>query len=69
MDILVHVPEYLLARVDEKIRKREFATRCQFITKAVRWYLEHLEMQDRLAIEEEGALIQFGEEKTLTKEP
>ncbi len=42
MDIIVHIPEYLLSQIDERVRKREFATRCQFISRAVKAYLEQL---------------------------
>lgn len=40
MDIIVHVPEHLLARADELVRQRKYATRCQLIAKALRYYLD-----------------------------
>ncbi len=67
MDILVHVPDHLLARVDEKVRNKEFSSRCQFITKAVRWYLELLE-ERRRDVDEAATSIHFEQGQTVMNE-
>ncbi len=43
VDVIIHVPSYLLAQVDEKIRRGEFVSRCQLVSRAIRWYLAHLD--------------------------
>ncbi len=41
MDILIHVPEYLLACTDQLVREQRYPTRCSLISKAVKFYLQH----------------------------